>query len=337
MRKWILAIFLIFLVIVVFGLPQFFLSNKNKILPEQKEIFLIKKPVSILNFGDVMLDRNVRKKIEKDGVDVFEYVKRDSELIKDFDFIIANLEGPIVEMNRSLCQNKAYNFQFASTAPAILKSIGINIVSIANNHINDCYKEGIESTKKYLDESGVGYIGDFDVEKSFITREVNGKKVAFVGIDRTISSTPISDFYDLIKILRLENDYLIVNIHWGEEYNKEATEEQKNIAHALIDEGVDVVFGHHPHVVEPVEVYKNKVIFYSLGNFVFDQIGEERNFGIGGGVEFGESANSFTVFPYKIKSSAPEFLGEIDRKKFCDEYLKNLKPEGCSFKLNTNF
>lgn len=311
-------------------------TYKIRIESNEKEITPEKNTVSILNFGDMMFDRNVRKKIEKDGKDPFMYLKEEPKVLNDFDFIIANLEGPIVEMDKKLCQGKAYNFQFASTTPALLKSVGINIVNIANNHIYDCYGRGVESTKKYLKEAEIDYVGDEVVEKSFIIKNIGDKKIVFIGLDRTISSTPISNFYELIKNLKLSNDYIVANIHWGEEYRLVETADQKTVAHGLVDSGADVIFGHHPHVIEPVEVYKDKAVFYSLGNFVFDQIGEERNFGIGAGVEFGENFNKFTVFPYKIKSSAPQFLDDINKGTFCSEYLKNLKPEGCSFKIEVN-
>lgn len=319
--------------VVVFSFLGFFIYKKHVTSFFETPFFFTEDTVSVLNFGDVMFDRGVRNIMEKRGRDPFEYIKKDLNIIKDFDVVIANLEGPIVEMNRADCQQKAYNFQFASTTPALLKSIGITMVNIANNHSNDCFRKGFESTKKYLTDAGIEYIGDREIEKSFIVKMIAGKKVAFVGMDETISPLYVSNFYPLVKKLKSENDIVIVNIHWGTEYELTETEVQRTIAHALVDNGADVIFGHHPHVIEPVEVYKKKVIFYSLGNFVFDQTGIEQTRGLGAGVRFGEKTNTFTLFPYVLKSFAPEFLKGDKKDAFCETYLHTISHTACVFEV----
>ena len=236
-------------------------------------------------------------------------------------------------MDRKKCQNKAYNFQFASVTPKMLKEVGIVMVNIANNHSYDCYREGFESTKKYLGASGIDYIGDSELEKSFRVKTVDRKKIAFVGMDETIQLIPIPNFYPLIKRLQSENDYVVVHIHWGTEYNLEANEKQKDIGYSLIENGADLVIGHHPHVIESVEVYKGKIIFYSLGNFVFDQIDEETTKGIGVGVEFQNDKMMFSIYPYRIETFAPRFLEGEEKSSFCESYLKNLPHTECAFEI----
>ncbi len=294
---------------------------------------LKKHSVSILNFGDVMFDRGVRKIIETRGRDPLEYIKQNLNLVQGFDVFIANLEGPIVEMDRGLCQQKAYNFQFASDTPERLKSIGITMVNIANNHAYDCYQSGVDSTKKYLSLASIDYIGDRDLEKSYVIKSINGKKVVFVGIDQTTAPIPVSDFYPLIQKLDSENDYVVVDIHWGTEYQLTEDSNQEIIAHKLIDNGADIIFGHHPHVIEPVKVYKGKAIFYSLGNFVFDQDFGDTTSGLGVGVVLDDSKAVFTLLPYKLKSFAPDFLQGQDKETFCDNFLKSLNHTLCSFEL----
>jgi len=290
-----------------------------------------KRYPNVLNFGDVLFDRGVRNIIENRGRDPFEYIKEDLESIEKYDVVIANLEGPIIEIDRAFCQKKAYTFQFASTTPAYLKSAGITMVNIANNHTNDCLSAGYVSTKKYLDASEISYIGDRNLDTSFVVKEIEGKKIAFIGIDETTEPITLEAFYPLIKKLAYENDYVVVNIHWGTEYLLIANETQKNIAHTLIDNGADVIFGHHPHVIEPVEIYKDKAIFYSLGNFVFDQHGFEETRGLGVGVEFRSDKNVFTLFPYTIKAFAPDFLKGDEKEIFCDTYLKKISHDRCEF------
>lgn len=289
--------------------------------------------VSILSFGDVMFDRGVRNIMENRSRDPFEYIKTDLDILKKFDVVSVNLEGPIVEMDRSLCQKKIYNFQFGSSTPEILKTVGINMVNIANNHNYDCLKIGFESTKSYLQKSGMDYMGDTDLEKSFVIKIISGKKVAFVGMDETVQIVPIVSFYPLIKRLDLENDYVVVNIHWGTEYALIESEAQIKIAQNLVDNGADVIFGHHPHVIQPVRVYKGKAIFYSLGNFVFDQNFGDTTTGLGAGVEFDGDKSKFTVFPFNIKTFAPDFMEGNEKDEFCQKYLTSFSHNGCKFEL----
>lgn len=318
--------FIILLLILTF-------FNFKKIEDVVLEALPIPQSVSVLNFGDVMFDRGVRNIMENRKRDPFEYIKGNLDVVKKFDVVIANLEGPIVEMDRALCQQKAYNFQFALNTVDILKSVGINMVSIANNHSYDCYKAGFESTKKYLSESQIDYMGDFVLEKSFVVKTIRNKKIAFVGIDETVQVVPVFSFYSLIKRLKAENDYVVVNIHWGTEYALVESESQRNIAHKLIDSGADVIFGHHPHVIQPVRIYKDKAIFYSLGNFVFDQNFGETTTGLGAGVEWRDGKALFTIFPYNIKLFAPDFMKGAEKENFCEKFLKDLSHDACSFEL----
>jgi len=332
MKPIIVSIFLCALIVVV----GIFFWNSSTYQASKTIEILKKDSVSVLSFGDVMMDRGVRNIMEKYGRDPFEYIKKEGEFIDDFDVVIVNLEGPIVEMPRIECQQKAYNFQFASTTPERLKSVGVTMVTIANNHTYDCYEKGVLSTKRYLTDVGIEYIGDKIVEKSFVVKSIHDKKVAFVGIDNTISPSSIYAYYPLIRQLKLENDYIVVHIHWGTEYERRATDAQKTIAHALVDNGADVVFGHHPHVPGPIEIYKDKVIFYSLGNFVFDQTGEYQTQGYGAGVDFGELTHTFTLYPYKIKTFVPHLLSNEEKEVFCATYISSLGGVGCSFSVDVS-
>ncbi len=296
-----------------------------------KEIIFPKTSVKVLNFGDVMFDRGVRNIIQNKGRDPLEYIKKDLKELKGFDVFLVNLEGPIVTMDRSKCQQKAYNFQFASDTPERLKSIGVNMVTLANNHSYDCYKVGFESTKQDLVKAGIEYIGDSELEKSFVIKEIAGKKVAFVGMDETVQVVPLSNFYPLVKKLKAENDLVVVNIHWGTEYLLTNNANQKAIAHKLIDSGADIIFGHHPHVVENMEVYKGKAIFYSLGNFVFDQNFGDTTVGLGVGVDFGEKETAFELFPFNMKIFAPDLMKGEEKEVFCEKFLKGLVHKGCEF------
>ena len=322
-RYYLLALFLI--VIAILLLPKrngIYFFNLDRIISEPS--------VKILNFGDVMFDRGVRNIIENRKRDPFEYIKKDLDLLKS-DVFIVNLEGPIVEMDRSLCQQKAYNFQFAPSTTEILKSIGVNMVTIANNHSYDCLMPGYESTIRYLNSSGILFMGEKEYEKSYTTKVISGKKVAFVGMDETVQPIPVSGFYEVVRKLKNENDIVVVNIHWGTEYMLSANENQIEIAHRLVDSGADVIFGHHPHVVQNMEVYKGRAIFYSLGNFVFDQNFGDTTVGLGVKVEFKEKETIFELFPLNIKVFAPDLMKGEEREKFCKKFLGQIPNKDCRF------
>jgi poly-gamma-glutamate synthesis protein (capsule biosynthesis protein) len=286
---------------------------------------------SILHFGDAMFDRNVRKRM-KSGVDPFSSLRM-LNIMSDYEIRMLNLEGPIVEMDRSKCQQKAYNFQFASNTAQMLKIEGFTSVTIANNHIYDCYKTGIASTQKYLSEAEIDIIGNVSPEDNFkIINTKDGKKVVLVGIDTTINSYPTETFYTKIKKLKSENDTLLVSMHSGEEYLPRATQKQKDLAHSLIDAGADIVIGHHPHVVENMELYNGGVIFYSLGNFIFDQIGEKENEGMGVGLKVSSENIDVMLFPYNILNSVPTFLPMQEANNWCAKYFSvtpKIGSDGC--------
>ncbi|MFZ2522702.1 MAG: CapA family protein [Minisyncoccia bacterium] len=320
-KRSLIAGLIIFVMTLFFSFVFWFINSFERNYP------------SVLNFGDIMLDRGVRNIIEKSKRDPFVNIKKEKNLLDKYDFVVVNLEGPIVEMNRSDCQQKLYNFQFPKDSANRLKTVGINVVNIANNHTYDCFKVGLQNTKENLTKSGVSFMGDREIEKSYVIKEVDKKKIVFIGIDVTTMPISITKFYSLIKDLKLKYDYIVVNIHWGEEYSMSQTDSQTHIAHNLVDSGADVIFGHHPHVVEPMEVYKNSVIFYSLGNFVFDQDFGNTTVGLGAGVEFKKKSLSVTVYPINIKRFTPEFMKGQEKLDFCERYLSQMQNVGCSFEV----
>ena len=289
--------------------------------------------LSLLSFGDTMLGREVERKIIKNGEDPFEKIRgAEGNFLKGLDFISVNLEGPITENTQ--CQKKAYSFRFLPKTAKLLFENKINIANLANNHSFDCGKKGVSDTKENLDYFGIDYFGGDKLSNSYVIKEVGGKKTAFVGIDDTFRRININNFYQLITDLKKENDYLVVNIHWGYEYNKLPSKRQTEIAHKLIDSGADVVIGHHPHIIQPMEIYKNKAIFYSLGNFVFDQIPKETNEGFGVGIILGDKINKFYLFPYEIINYKPTLFSCQKAEKFCDSFLKNVETSVvCQFEI----
>ena len=170
-----------------------------------------------------------------------------------------------------------------------LRDAGINIVTIGNNHIFDCFDEGFQNTKSLLSEMGIRFFGaGKDIEEAFKPAivEVNGIKTAFIGIvDRSSGqsrfATEISSgaapmleecIIRKIQALRHEVHHIIISPHWGEERFRFPSPEQIRQARKFIDAGASMVLGHHPHVMQGMEIYKGAPIVYSLGNFFANEV-----------------------------------------------------------------
>jgi poly-gamma-glutamate synthesis protein (capsule biosynthesis protein) len=168
-----------------------------------------------------------------------------------------------------------------------LKFTGFDILSVANNHIFDYKREAMEDSFKRLKEAKIDYLGGGFNEKeacSPIIKEIGKTKIAFLAFSNL--GTPLwgagekksgicwlekEKMEKIIKETKKETDIVVVSFHYGEEYFLMPTQFQISISRSAIDSGADLVVGHHPHCVQPIEKYKNSWIAYSLGNFVFDQ------------------------------------------------------------------
>ncbi|MFA6158312.1 MAG: CapA family protein [Candidatus Paceibacterota bacterium] len=238
----------------------------------------IAREASILFVGDMMFDRTIRSMSERRGGDyLFACV---IDYIKGFDLAVGNLEGTITD-NPSLSQRtlpgEAGNttFTFPTSTAELLRRSGIGAVSIANNHIFDFGRFGVESTREYLTAAGVQHFGDpIDPAQKSLVKDVNGLGIALVGFNQFLGVDSATATVAEIQGLRANSDAIIVFSHWGDEYVP-VTDGQRAIAHAFIDAGADAVIGAHPHVIQEHEVYKGKSIYYSLGNFMFDQYWED--------------------------------------------------------------
>lgn len=180
------------------------------------------------------------------------------EVLRRGDFVVGNLETTIGELGSP--REKRFRFRGKAGYLDILKDGGIGIVSISNNHIYDYGEEGYEETCKKLDSAGISYYGFGKIKREMI----KCKRFIFIGVTGFREDTTL---YDRIREER--GDYVVVSVHWGEESNYGVTEMQRRIGQRMIESGADLVVGHHPHVIEPIERYRGGYIVYSLGNFCF--------------------------------------------------------------------
>lgn len=230
--------------------------------------------IKILFLGDIMFDRYIRQVGEKKGYD-FLFQGTDN-LLKDNDLVVGNLEGPItdnqsVSMNSEFGARENYIFTFDPQVAEVLKNHNINLVNIGNNHILNFGSDGLEQTKKYLDNSDVRYFCDSNNSKLRIANyELQNLKIAFVCYNQFESGEEEKTFND-IKIAKEKADLVVLYAHWGKEYETTILRNMEVLAHQFVDAGVDLIIGTHPHVIQKKEEYHGKRIYYSLGNFIFDQ------------------------------------------------------------------
>ena len=240
------------------------------VLPE-----IFSSEVVVLFGGDMMFDRTVRREIHAKGGDfIFSCI---DPVLQSVDFVVANLEGPITG-NESVSINSApgdefnYTFTFDPATAALLHRHNVLVVNLGNNHMYNFGAAGVASTTATLEAAGVDYFGAPPTDGVVSGRYgVIGQRVPITFINYNEFGGKASTTIDQIHAARALGDLPIVYTHWGIEYATTSSPYMQELAHRFIDAGAEIVIGSHPHVVEESEIYKGKHIYYSLGNFIFDQ------------------------------------------------------------------
>jgi len=242
--------------------------------------------------GDVMLGRTVMTTSIEAGDFSYPFLNV-SERLNEADFTFANLENPII----SECPIHTTGFKFCAL-PEMLDGLllsGIDMVSLANNHSRNYGAQGVNETKKYLLEKGISYV---DTNEPNI-RKLDNLTVGLVAFDFTVNMPENDDFMEIYRSSQTV-DFLIASIHWGVEYTKSPTTNQRKWAMQMVESGADLIIGHHPHWVQtyeclgaddwtsgeiaidqkstfqiPIHARPCVPVYYSLGNFVFDQMWSE--------------------------------------------------------------
>jgi poly-gamma-glutamate synthesis protein (capsule biosynthesis protein) len=231
--------------------------------------------VSILFLGDMMFDRYIRQIGEKKGYS-FPFQKVVS-LLANNDLVVGNLEGPItnnqsVSLDSKMGEKNNYIFTFDPKLAKTLAEENIKLVNIGNNHIANFGSSGIENTRDYLTQSGVDFFGDPEkIDKRMTFKNVKWLNIAFVNYNQFVLNGKQKTVDDISKAKNVKADMIIIYTHWGKEFVDQPDQKIKELAHEFVDAGADLIIGTHPHVVQSKEEYKGKMIYYSLGNFIFDQ------------------------------------------------------------------
>lgn len=235
--------------------------------------------------GDIMLAGSARRTLEHRGYSFpFEAT---SAILKGSHIAVGNLEAPITSRGSEFT-GKRFRFRSPPEAAQALRNAGFSVLTLANNHILDYGPTGLQDTLDHLEKnsirhSGVGKDLADAAKPAFV--ETAGGRVAFL----SYSLTYPSEFFagkerygtapghssrignDIRKAAR-QADYVVVSFHWGRELESTPRPYQVNSARRAIDAGADIVLGHHPHVLQGIERYRNGLIFYSLGNFAFGSL-----------------------------------------------------------------
>jgi poly-gamma-glutamate synthesis protein (capsule biosynthesis protein) len=238
--------------------------------------------VSLIAVGDIQLGRGVGEAMQKQDAD-YPFLKV-AKILRSADIAFGNLECAISEKGRAI--PKRYSFKAAPASLAGVANAGFDILSLANNHSLDCGRsalpESLAALEKYsLPPVGIGNNAQEAAMPLII--EKHGLRIAFLArtmfapegvIYRedapTVAMLEPEELIADVKAARKQADLVVVSLHWGIEYTRQPQEEQRRLAHRLIDAGAGLILGHHPHTPQPVERYHRGLIAYSLGNFVFD-------------------------------------------------------------------
>ena len=240
--------------------------------------------LQLIFVGDIMLDRGVKRKVETMGGGDFRFpFYKIAGLISSADLAFGNLEGPISDKGEEV--GNLYSFRMLPQSVDGLVYAGFDVLSLANNHIGDWGREAITDTIVNLRDVGIIPVGaGLNMNDTYAPRvvELQSIKIAFLAFSdfqqpepsdtkSGIAMTNEARMKTAVRGAEQIADIVIVSFHFGNEYIKEPTERQRMLAQLVIDEGADLVVGSHSHVLQPLEIYKDKYIAYGLGNFIFDQ------------------------------------------------------------------
>ncbi|HPO14112.1 MAG TPA: CapA family protein [Candidatus Hydrogenedentes bacterium] len=237
--------------------------------------------------GDIMLSRNVANTLLEKGRDFTYPFQAAAPYLQSAVIAFGNLECPI--SGRGDKMKKKYTFNASPEAVEGLKYAGFDVLTLANNHILDFGPEALDDTKKYLTDAGIQFNGicDKDAPQEPVIMDAGGIKIGYLGYcDPNTPYAYAKEYlaFDVrpakgdrptlardIAALKPKVDIVVVSMHWGIEYTQEVDAAQQELGHFIIDQGASIVAGHHPHVQQAPERYKDGLIMYSMGNFVFDQ------------------------------------------------------------------
>lgn len=280
-------------VFILFGLPACIDHVKSPVIQES---VAKKKQITISGVGDVMMPLSIQSVAAKRGYNYDILFERIAPDLSAPHITFANLETPIDHT----AEISGYpRFNSRRELLSALRRAGVDIVSIANNHVMDMGEAGLIRTIDNISEAGLAFVGAGRTKSEANEIKIisaNGITCAFlaytygtnerlpgrratspgVNILRPDSDADLLKAIEKVKEARTAADIVIVSLHWGDEYSTTPSGWQKEAAYQLINAGADIIFGHHPHVLQPIETISTRdgrhaLVAYSLGNFISSQ------------------------------------------------------------------
>jgi poly-gamma-glutamate capsule biosynthesis protein CapA/YwtB (metallophosphatase superfamily) len=230
--------------------------------------------------------------------------------------VLGNLEGPFAEKARK--QQRNFSYRVDVSLASSLSRAGVNVVTLANNHLLDCGRSGVLETLDALSNANVFALGAGTNERAAhepIILQAGAMRIGLLGYywnrrtaataDRPGSAMDPPEALEAdIRALREHADRIVVTFHWGVPYEREPSSEDRAKARFAVDCGADAVVGHHPHIVQPFEIYRGCPIFYSVGNFAFGS-GNSRAEGLLVALRFEDTRTVVNVYPLYVKNRDP--------------------------------
>ncbi len=224
------------------------------------------KEVTLLLGGDVMLARGGQPIFEKNPWQSLQQLG----LLDQEDLFFVNLESPLAEETNTADQ---MNLCSDANQVKLLVQAGVDLVSLANNHQDDCHPDDAKFTETNMKESGILAVGS-TLNPVYLTTTQG--RFAVIAVETVTDSLEVSTLLQSVRDARQKADVVIVSLHWGSEYQAGPCEAQEELAHRLADSGADVIWGHHPHILQRMEWIETSdersvLVIYSLGNLLADQ------------------------------------------------------------------
>ncbi|MBI2484180.1 AmmeMemoRadiSam system protein B [Candidatus Uhrbacteria bacterium] len=276
---------------------------------ESLEAVVPERSVTFAFAGDMMYGRAVGFHYEKKGFQKL-FDQFGDRVLRGFDAVLANLEGPISEGKVAYDPAlRSLSFNFPKQTLDALSYLRLDGVSLANNHTLNQGVNGLDTTRALLTKKRIAPIGDPSAVNTSTVAffEGEGLRLAVVGVHAFADMTGTEDVIRSLK--KNPHTRVVVFPHWGVEYALKHSAQQEKLARSWIDAGADAVIGAHPHVIQDIGVYKGKPIFYSLGNFIFDQnfaIDTQQGLIVAG--EFTDKGLSVVLLPHESIRYQPKLL-----------------------------
>lgn len=271
-------------------------------------------PFSLIVVGDIMLGGRTTAAIARYGADY--PLAAVAPLLRRAPIVLGNLEGPFARKAHKA--ERTFSYRVNPALATALTHAGINVLTLANNHLLDCGRAGVVETLETLAQAGIAPLGagiNSRAARAPVIQRIGPLRIGLLGyywnsrcaaqddLPGGAMDTPEVLEAD-IRALRSQVDRVVVTFHWGIPYEREPLPEDRAKARFAIECGADAIVSHHPHVVQPFEVYRGRPIIYSVGNFAFGS-GNSKAEGMLVGLRFGERRTQIAIYPLYVKNRDP--------------------------------